>query len=149
MLFDNVDDAFAAHPDITFEGFLFKQGAADMQNRTLAVSWGERYLTLVDDTRGLSFIPNDLTFVHASPRVGEFPDDLTGFDPDSVPSPEPSRPYAVHVVVEQWNVHFERPGINVTIMRDIPVGEDGVHSTPDGIRTEGRNFAETYANLAT
>ncbi len=45
-------------------------------------------------------------------------------------------------------VQFERPGIYVTSNRDIPKGADGIHDTPDGIRTKGRNFADTFLKEA-
>lgn len=45
-------------------------------------------------------------------------------------------------------VQYDRPGIYPTIQRDIPVSADGTHATPEGIRLEGRNYAETYANEA-
>ena len=147
-LHDRVLAAYEAHPDITFEGFIYKQGAGDMQNRAKAESWGEKYLSIVDFYRSAAIVPNDLPFIHATPRVDGFPDDISDIDPDSIPSPAPDRPYAVHVTLEQWMVQYSRPGIYPTIMRDIPLGDDGTHATPDGIRLEGRNYAETYANEA-
>ncbi len=145
-LHDRVLAAFQAHSDITLEGFLFKQGAGDMHNRTQAESWGEKYLSIVVFYRSAAIVPNDLPFIHGTVRSGDFPDDISGIDPDSILSPSAGRPFAVHVTLEQWMVQYERPGIYPTIMRDIPIGEDGTHATPEGIRLEGRNFAETYAN---
>ena len=119
-----------------------------MLDRQLAESWGEKYLSIVSFIRSLSFIPSDLPFIHASPRVGDFPDDISGLDPDSETLPEFNRPYVIHVAKEQWRVQYDLSDIYVTIMRDIPVGEDGLHAAPDGIRTEGRNFAETFLGIS-
>ena len=81
QLLSNVVAAHQAHPDITFEGFLFKQGAGDMQNRAQAESWGVKYLSIVDSTRGAAIVPSDLPFIHGTGRVDGFPDDISGIDP--------------------------------------------------------------------
>jgi hypothetical protein len=143
----NVVGALQAGTDITFEGFLYKQAGGDSRNRTLADAWGENFLSIVDTTRSAGVIPNDLPFLLATSRGTSdngFPDDLTGFDPDSVPSPDPSRAYILYVIYQQWMVQFERPGIYPVIERDIPIGADGIHQTPEGIRMVGRGLAEVY-----
>jgi hypothetical protein len=147
VLVANVAAALQAGTDITFEGFLYKQGGGDSRNRTLADAWGENFLSIVDTTRSAGVIPNDLPFLLATSRGtsdNAFPDDITDFDPDSVPSPDPSRPFVLHVIYQQWMVQFERPGIYPVIERDIPIGADGIHQTPEGIRMVGRGLAEVY-----
>ena len=147
VLVANVAAALQAGTDITFEGFLYKQGGGDSRNRTLADAWGENFLSIVDTTRSAGVIPNDLPFLLATSRGtsdNAFPDDITDFDPDSVPSPDPSRPFILHVIYQQWMVQFERPGIYPVIERDIPIGADGIHQTPEGIRMVGRGLAEVY-----
>lgn len=148
VLQSNITAALLARPDITFEGFLYHQGGGDSRTREQAESWGDDFVSIVDFTRAVGPVPTDLPFLVATPRVEGFPDDITGLDPDSIPSPDPTRPFFVHVVHQQWMVQFERPGIYVTINRDIPKGADGIHDTPDGIRTKGRNFAETFLEAA-
>lgn len=147
VLESNLAAAYLARPDITIEGFLYHQGGGDSRDRTKAESWGAKFVSLVDYARGAGPISSDLPFFVATPRAGDFPDDLTDFDPDSVPSPDPTRPFILHVVHQQWMVQFERPGIYPTINRDIPKGADGIHDTPDGIRAKGRNFAETFLSI--
>jgi hypothetical protein len=144
VLQSNISAALLAGPDITFEGFLYHQGGGDSRTREQAESWGSDFVSIVDFTRAAAPIAGDLTFLVATARVDGFPDDITDLDPDSIPSPDPTRPFIVHVVHQQWMVQFERPGIYVTINRDILKGADGIHDTPDGIRTKGRNFAETF-----
>ena len=152
VLAENVTAAFQARSDITFEGFLYKQGGGDARNRELAEAWSDHFLTLVDSTRSLDIIPDDLLFLLANLRgkngVNDLPDDLTDFDPSSIPSPDPTRPFFMYIIHQQWMVQFERPGIYPVIERDIPVGEDGVHHSPEGIRTVGRSFAEVYLKIA-
>ena len=149
MLQGNVTAALLARPDITFEGFLYHQGGGDSRTREQAESWGDDFLSIVDFTRAAGSTPGDLPFLVATPRTGDFPDDITDLDPDSIPSPDPSRPFIVHVVHEQWMVQFERPRIYPTINRDIPKGADGIHDTPEGIRIKGRNFAEVLLSGGT
>ena len=147
VLVANVAAALQAGTDITFEGFLYKQGGGDSRNRTLADAWGENFLSIVDTTRSAGVIGDDLPFLLATGRGtsdNAFPDDITDFDPDSVPSPDPSRPFVLHVIYQQWMVQFERPGIYPVIERDIPIGADGIHQTPEGIRMVGRGLAEVY-----
>jgi hypothetical protein len=147
VLVANVAAALQAGTDITFEGFLYKQGGGDSRNRTLADAWGENFLSIVDTTRSAGVIGDDLPFLLATGRGtsdNAFPDDITDFDPDSVPSPDPSRPFILHVIYQQWMVQFERPGIYPVIERDIPIGADGIHQTPEGIRMVGRGLAEVY-----
>jgi len=147
VLVANVAAALQAGTDITFEGLLYKQGGGDSKNRTLADAWGENFLSIVDTTRSAGVIPNDLPFLLATSRGtsdNAFPDDITDFDPDSVPSPDPSRPFILHVMYQQWMVQFERPAIYPVIERDIPIGADGIHQTPEGIRRVGRGLAEVY-----
>lgn len=91
-----------------------------------------------------STIPDDLPFLVGTTRTGDLPDDIGEMDPDSVVAPDPTRPFAPHVLHAQWMVQYERPGVYPAIMRDIPRGEDGTHSTPEGIRTGGRSFAEVF-----
>ena len=134
--------AYAAHPDITFQGFLFDQGIADMKTLADAESWDEKYLSLVDHTRSNIIVPNDLPFIHATIRREGLPDDFGGIDPDSIPPQNPFLPFEVHLTLSQWMVQFERPGIYPSINRDLP--GDGIHSYPDGIRLNGRNLAATY-----
>lgn len=150
VLVSNITAAFQAHSDITFEGYLYKQGGGDANNRNSAEAWGDNFLSIVDAFRNHPVIPDDFPFLVASPRGdGDvFPDDITDFDPDSIPSPDPSRPFILHVIHQQWMVQFERPDIYPVIERDIPIGADGIHQTPEGIRMVGRGFAETYANEA-
>ena len=148
VLQSNITAALLARPDITLEGFLYHQGGGDSRTREQAEGWGDDFVSIVDFTRAVGPVPTDLPFLVATPRVEGFPDDITGLDPDSIPSPDPTRPFFVHVVHQQWMVQFERPGIYVTINRDIPKGADGIHDTPDGIRTKGRNFAETFLEAA-
>ncbi len=140
--------AWQARPGLSFEGFLFQQGGADMHTRERAESWGDDYLSIVDYLRGTPQVPDDMPFLHGTYRTGSIPDDLTGLDPDSIPSPAPDRPFAVHVSVEQWNVQAERPGVHAVVHRDLPVLGDGIHWTPDGIRAAGRNFADAFVNEA-
>ena len=149
VLQGNVTAALLARPDITFEGFLYHQGGGDSRTREQAESWGDDFLSIVDFTRAAGSTPGDLPFLVATPRTGDFPDDITDLDPDSIPSPDPSRPFIVHVVHEQWMVQFERPRIYPTINRDIPKGADGIHDTPEGIRIKGRNFAEVLLSGGT
>ena len=148
VLAENVRAALQARSDITFEGFLYKQAGGDSKNSGLAESWGDNFLTLVDTTRSAGVIPDDLPFLLANNRgtadVDSFPDDLSDFDPDSLPSPDPSRPFILNVLYQQWLVQFERTDIYPVIERNIPKGADGVHQTPEGIRTVGRGFAEVY-----
>ncbi len=147
VLVANVAAALQAGTDITFEGFLYKQGGGDSRNRTLADAWGENFLSIVDTTRSAGVIGDDLPFLLATGRGtsdNAFPDDITDFDPDSVPSPDPSRPFILHVIYQQWMVQFERPAIYPVIERDIPIGADGIHQTPEGIRRVGRGLAEVY-----
>lgn len=150
VLAANVAAALQAHPNASFEGFLYKQGAGDSRSRNLAEAWGDNFLSIVDYTRGVGVIPDDLPFLLASTRgQGDaFPDDLSDLDPDSIPSPDSSRPFIVHVVQQQWLVQFGRPEIYPVIERDIPIGADGIHQTPEGIRMVGRRFAEVYLQEA-
>ncbi len=146
VLVANITAAFQAHADITFEGFLYKQGGGDSRNRTTAEAWGDNFLSIVDAFRDHWVIPDELPFLWGTSRgTGDaFPDDLTDFDPDSIPSPDPSRPFILHVIHQQWMVQFERPGLYPAILRNIPKGADGIHDTPEGILTVGRKFAEVY-----
>jgi len=147
VLIANVAAALQAGTDITFEGLLYKQGGGDSRNRTSADAWGENFLSIVDTTRSAGVIPNDLPFLLATSRGTSdngFPDDITDFDPDSVPSPDPRRPFILHVIYQQWMVQFARSGIYPVIERDIPIGADGIHQTPEGIRMVGRGLAEVY-----
>ncbi len=86
----------------------------------------------------------DLPFLVRTTRNGDLPDDIREMDPDSEVSREPTRPVAPHVLHAPWVIQYERPGVYPAIMRDIPRGEDGTHSTPEGIRTGGRSFAEVF-----
>ncbi|WP_279250598.1 hypothetical protein [Candidatus Marimicrobium litorale] len=54
----------------------------------------------------------------------------------------------MHVIHQQWMVQFERPAIYPVIERNIPLGEDGSHQSPEGIRMVGRAFAEMYLTEA-
>lgn len=151
VMVSNLTAAFQAHSDITFEGFLYKQGAADANNRTTADAWGDNFLSIVDAFRNHPAIPDDLPFLLGNTRgtadPEAFPDDITDFDPDSVP-PQGSRPFMLHVIHQQWMVQFERPAIYPVIERNIPLGEDGTHQSPEGIRMVGRAFAEMYLTEA-
>ena len=113
----------------------------------MADAWGENFLSIGYTTRSAGVIGDDLPFLLATGRGtsdNAFPDDITDFDPDSVPSPDPSRPFILHVIYQQWMVQFERPAIYPVIERDIPIGADGIHQTPEGIRRVGRGLAEVY-----
>ena len=152
VLVSNITAAFQAHSDITFEGFLYKQGGGDSKDRNSAEAWGGNFLSIVDAFRNNWVTANTLPFLLASTRgdadADTFPDDLSVFDPDSIPSPDPSRPFILHVIHQQWMVQFERPFIYPTIERDIPLGADGIHQAPEGIRMVGRKFAEVYLTEA-
>ncbi|CAH0990682.1 hypothetical protein SIN8267_00776 [Sinobacterium norvegicum] len=152
VLVSNITAAIQAHPDITFEGFLYKQGAADGRRRVTAEVWGENFLSIVDAFRNNGITPNTLPFLVGTTRgtadIDAFPDDITDLDPDSVSPPDPSRPFLLHVIHQQWMVQFERPFIYPVIDRDIPKGADETHHTPEGIRMVGRKFAEVYLTQA-
>jgi len=151
LLYANIIAAYRAHPDITFEGFLYKQGAADANRRHTAEIWGDNFLSIVDFFRNIWLIPDELPFLVGTTRgtadAESFPDDITDFDPDSVPAPG-SRPFMMHLIHQQWMVQFERPAIYPVIDRDIPVGADETHHSPEGIRMVGRKFAEVYLKEA-
>jgi len=154
-LVSNIGAAFRAASDakidIAFEGFLYKQGAADANRRHTMEVWDDNFLSIVDDFRNNWLIPEELAFLLGTTRgtadAESFPDDITDFDPDSVPAPG-SRPFMMHVIHQQWMVQFERPAIYPVIERDIPVGADGTHQSPEGIRMVGRKFAEVYLKQA-
>ncbi len=140
--------AYLAHPDVTFEGFLFQQGGADMQQRAKAESWDEKYVSIVDFARSAPQVPDDMPFLHGTYRQDPFPDNFDGFDPDAIEVPVSGRPFAAHLTLSQWTVQYDRPGVYPVIQRQLPVLADGIHWTPDGIRMAGQNFAVAYANEA-
>ena len=141
--------AYFSHPDVTIEGFLFQQGGGDTQTREEAESWDEDYLSIVDFARNTPGVANDLPFLHGTYRFDPFPDDFSALDPDDYIGMAPGgRDFFFHMLVSQWTVQYDRPGIYPVIHRDLPLKDDGIHWNSDGIRLAGQNFAVAYTNEA-
>ncbi len=123
---------------------MFHQGASDAATQAAATSWGDDFLTMVAAVRAVGAVPDDLPVLYTSERWGSYPDDFGGLDPDDFVGALPGGPFRAHVLAEQWAVRDALDRLHLTIVRDVPVGPDGVHHSTRGVRSVGRALAATY-----
>jgi len=126
--------------DIEIVGFLWLQGGGDMKKVDVAHEYLDNLKALVAAIRkdtGVAHLP----FVFGSPRVEGIPDDVSSFEPTTLP---PGRPGAFVVVKAQFDAQTEIPHSTMVILRDIEKHPKNVHFNTAGQLKVGKMFARAF-----
>jgi hypothetical protein len=124
--------------DFEVAGFLWMQGAADMQVLTRGLAYYPRLVTLIECVRRDTGVP-DLPFLIGTYRTGDTPDDLEGWVPNSYDLLMAGAP---SVMRAKWRASREIPNVRLVIARDLPKHRDERHFNTEGQLELGRLFAK-------
>ncbi len=142
-LTDKVREALDAS-DCEVMGFLWQQGAKDMQNMETAKSYLQNLKALVEGLRKETKTP-EMPLVLGSYRTAGTPDDLSGLNPAEYESL--GRVGGAYVLKAQWDAQKAIAPAKTIIVRDLDKHERNVHLNTKGQLELGRLFAEGYLEL--
>lgn len=136
--------------DCAISGFVWQQGAKDMNTMEASTHYLENLKELVGGLRKEFNAPN-MAFVYGSYRNEDIPDNLSEFDPATYKSPEDSnfrsRIGGAYVLKAQFDAQKEIPLAKMVPLRGLPRWPYNIHADTNAILKMGKLFAEGYLEL--
>ena len=128
--------------DVEIRGFLWLQGAKDMNQPRTASRYGENLRNLIEALRRDLGVP-DLPLLVGSYRAESLPDDLSGVDPSDYETRR-GRPGVWEVLLAQTEAQEKIPRTATVILRDLPRHPNNVHANTEGMLQAGRAYARVF-----
>jgi len=138
-------NAACASRDCELMGFVWLQGARDMQFLDVAKEYLPNLEAMVDGVRK-KVGAEDMPFLYVShrPNAANIPDDLSDMVPKEI---EGKSPGAMYVLKAQWDAQQAIPNAKMVILRDLEKHPEDFHTNTAGLLELGRIFAEAYLDM--
>lgn len=143
VLTDKVNAAREA-ADCDVRGFLWQQGAKDMNSLVTAKAYLKNLSELVKGLRRETGVA-DLPLILGTYRSDGVPDDVSDLDPENYPSSR--RPGAAYVIKAQWEAQTALAPAKAIPLRNLPLHPENIHYNTAGILQLGELFAAGFVEL--